>query len=61
LFTLWTILAKYSLVPEWMHAPFDLYYTGLIGNIVMFAIALIAAVLLTDNKRNLKNLTIWNK
>ncbi|HIA90750.1 MAG TPA: sodium:solute symporter [Candidatus Marinimicrobia bacterium] len=61
LFTLWTILAKYSLVPEWMHAPFDLYYTGLIGNIVMFAIALIAAVLLTDNKRNLKNLTVWNK
>jgi SSS family solute:Na+ symporter len=61
IFTLWTILAKYNLVPTWMHVPFDLYYTGLIGNIVMFAMAMIAAVLLTDNKRNLKNLTIWNK
>jgi SSS family solute:Na+ symporter len=38
LFTIWTILSKRGLVPEWLHTPFDLYYTGLIGNIIMFAV-----------------------
>jgi len=60
LFTIWTILAKRGLVPNWLNVPFDLYYTGLIGNIIMFAVAFIAAVLLMDQKKNLKNLTIWN-
>lgn len=60
LFTIWTILAKRGMVPDWMNVPFDLYYTGLIGNIIMFAVAFIAAVLLIDQKKNLKNLTIWN-
>ena len=41
--------------------PFDLYYTGFIGNIVMFAIAVAAAIMLTDKKKNLKNLTIWDQ
>ncbi len=60
LFTLWTILAKRGMVPEWMQVPFDLYYTGLIGNIVMFTIAIVVAVMLTDNRKKLKNLTIWD-
>ncbi len=61
LFTIWTILSKRGLVPEWLHTPFDLYYTGLIGNIIMFAVSFTAAVLLVDQRKNLKNLTIWNQ
>lgn len=52
LFTTWTILSSRGLVPDWLHIPFDLYYTGLIGNIIMFAIAIIAAILLMEKKRN---------
>ncbi|MBT4307579.1 MAG: sodium/solute symporter [Candidatus Marinimicrobia bacterium] len=61
LFTIWTILSKRGLVPEWLHTPFDLYYTGLIGNIIMFAVSFTVAVLLVDQRKNLKNLTIWNQ
>jgi len=60
LFTIWTILAKRGMVPDWMNVPFDLYYTGLIGNIIMFSVAFMVAVFLMDQKKNLKNLTIWD-
>jgi hypothetical protein len=43
-----------------MNVPFDLYYTGLIGNIIMFSVAFMVAVFLMDQKKNLKNLTIWD-
>jgi SSS family solute:Na+ symporter len=51
LFTTWTILSSRGWVPDWMHVPFDLYYTGLIGNIIMFTIAIIVAIILTDKKK----------
>jgi SSS family solute:Na+ symporter len=60
-FTCWTILSSRGIIPNWMQAPFDLYYTGLIGNIVMFAIVTAAAILLTDHRTNLKDLTVWGK
>jgi len=50
LFSAWTILSSRGLVPEWLHVPFDLYYTGLIGNIIMFTVAIIAAILLSEKK-----------
>lgn len=59
IFTGWTILASHELVPTYLQVPFDLYYTGLIGNILMFAIAIIASILLTDHKDMIKNLTVW--
>jgi SSS family solute:Na+ symporter len=34
-FTLWTIASSRSAIDY----PFDLYYTGLLGNIVMFLVA----------------------
>ncbi len=37
-FTAWTVLADKGLLPEVLSVPFDLYYTGLIGNLVMFAV-----------------------
>ncbi len=61
LFTGWTVLAKYELVPAWLRVPFDLYYTGLIGNVVMFAVGFFLGTLLPKRKRDLRNLTVWQQ
>jgi solute:Na+ symporter, SSS family len=60
LFTAWTILAKNGLVPERFSAPFDLYYTGFIGNLVMFVIGYVVATLLPRKDKDLKRLTVWD-
>ena len=39
LFTAWTILSARALVPEAFSFPFDLYYAGFLGNVVMFLVA----------------------
>ena len=62
LFTGWTILAQYHLLPEWLDTPFDLYYTTIIGNVVMLAAVLLAGILLPKKKKmDLTNLTVWDK
>ena len=61
MFSLWTVFAKYNFLPEWLQAPFDLYYTGILGQIVMFAGIFVATILLSDTNNNLKNLTIWTR
>ena len=33
-----------KLLPEALSAPFDLYYTGLIGNVLMFLVGYLAAL-----------------
>lgn len=45
LFTSWTILAKKDLLPEGWDLPFDLYYTAILGNLLMFLVGFFAAVL----------------
>ena len=45
-FTGWTLLANRGLLPDSLSVPFDLYYTGFIGNLVMFAIGYAAGHLL---------------
>lgn len=60
-FSLWTILSGQEVLPDWMNAPFDLYYTGFIGNIIMFAAIFMAASLISKGKRKLTNLTVWTK
>lgn len=42
-FTGWTLLAHHGLLPEALRVPFDLYYTGLIGNLVMFTVGFVLA------------------
>ncbi len=59
LFTGWTILAKNGMLPEAMTVPFDLYYTGIIGNLVMFVVGYVLGRLFFPSNRPLKNLTIW--
>ncbi|MGE4489573.1 MAG: sodium:solute symporter [Kiritimatiellales bacterium] len=41
-FSFWTVLASRGLLPESMTVPFDLYYTSLIGNIIMFVVGYLA-------------------
>ncbi len=43
IFTGWTILTNKGLLPDALSAPFDLYYTGLIGNLLMFAVGYLSA------------------
>lgn len=47
-FTAWSVLASYGQLPAAMHLPFDLYYTGIIGNLLMFVTIAVAARLLPD-------------
>lgn len=42
-FTCWTLLGHHGLLPDALHVPFDLYYTGLIGNLVMFTVGCLLA------------------
>lgn len=58
-FTGWTVLSNKNLLPEQISAPFDLYYTGLIGNLVMFVLVYTLASCVTNKVRNLEGLTIW--
>ena len=60
-FSLWTVLASHGLLPDWLSLPFDLYYTGFIGNIIMFATIFMIASLLSKGKKELKNLTVWTQ
>lgn len=43
-FTFWTLLAKKGLLPDSWTVPFDLYYAGFIGNIIMFVVGYVASV-----------------
>ncbi|MCB9206339.1 MAG: sodium:solute symporter [Ignavibacteriales bacterium] len=63
IFSLWNVLSKQGLLPESLSVPFDLYYTGLIGHIILFATAFVASVLFFGNKekKDLTNLTVWTQ
>lgn len=43
LFTTWTVLTNQGMLPAALSAPFDLYYTGLIGNLILFAVGYLTA------------------
>jgi solute:Na+ symporter, SSS family len=62
-FTLWTVVAKHrpGVLPEALAVPFDLYYTGLIGNVIMFIIGYLGGVLLPAKPRDLTRLTVWDQ
>ncbi len=61
LFTSWTLLSDKEVLPEALRFPFELYYTGLMGNIVMFFVGFAVGALLPAKRRNLKNLTVWQQ
>ena len=63
IFSLWSVLARQGVFPEALNIPFDLYYTGMVGHILMFATAFLAAALIfkKKDKKDLTNLTIWTQ
>ncbi len=46
LFTAWTLLSDRGYLPEAVQVPFDLYYTAIIGNVVMFVVVYSVALIL---------------
>lgn len=60
IFTGWTILSKNSVLPDSLRIPFDLYYTGLVGNIIMLVVTYFVAAKLFKTKKCLAGLTIYD-
>ncbi len=48
-------------VCEWVQTRFDGYYTGVVGHVIMFATAYVAAAVLPKRGRDLTNLTVWTQ
>jgi len=46
---------------QWLNANFEGYYTGIVGNVVMFTVGFLAASILPKRERNLANLTVWTQ
>jgi len=44
-----------------LSVPFDLYYTRIFGNLIMFVVGFLAASLLPKRERDLTNLTVWDQ
>ncbi len=61
LFTGWTIFSSHGLLPKGLSASFDLYYTAILGNLLMFSVGFVASVILKTGSRKLKNLTVWQQ
>jgi len=61
LFTVWSVLSGNNLLPESLTFPFDLYYTSIVGNVIMFIVGFLAAALLPSKFRDLTNLSIWTQ
>lgn len=59
LFTAWTLIPRNRL-PNALNVPFDLYYTGVLGNAVMFSVGSFVSTLLPARRRDLRNLTVWD-
>lgn len=62
-FSVWTVLSKQGVLHDSITAPFDLYYTGMIGHILLFATAFVASVFVfkKKDKKDLTNLTVWTQ
>jgi len=60
-FTSWTILSKNGMMPDSLSVPFDLYYTGFVGNVIMFVLTYLVARFYLKNSNDLTGLTVWTK
>lgn len=46
---------------EWVNEHFETYYTGVVGNILMFLLGFLLTYLLPERPRDLTNLTVWTQ
>ncbi|MEN6384640.1 MAG: sodium/solute symporter [Phycisphaerales bacterium] len=60
IFTAWTVFAERKMLPDWLNVPFDLYYTMMIGNVVMLITTVGAAFVFPRKKPLETGLTVWN-
>jgi solute:Na+ symporter, SSS family len=58
LFSLYRALEGTGIVPA---LPIDGYYTGIVGNVIMFVLGLIVGNVLPGKQKNLDDLTLWTK
>ncbi|MCC6679329.1 MAG: sodium:solute symporter [Phycisphaeraceae bacterium] len=63
LFVTWTLIAKNrpDLLPHFLKVPFDLYYTDIFGNLIMFFVGYCVGALWPDRQRDVTGLTVWDK
>lgn len=59
-FTSWTVLSKNQLLPDSLQVPFDLYYTGFVGNVIMFVVTYFVAAKLYKTQKDLSGLTVYD-
>jgi SSS family solute:Na+ symporter len=59
LFTGWTILSNKGLLSDFLTIPFDLYYTAMIGNLLMFLTGFAAGSFIFKSDANVKEFSIW--
>lgn len=60
IFTAWTILSKKGMLPDSLSVPFDLYYTGFVGNVIMFVITYFVAAKVFPSEKDLAGLTVYD-
>ncbi|HOT50335.1 MAG TPA: hypothetical protein PLI07_05120, partial [Candidatus Hydrogenedentes bacterium] len=65
IFSAFISLAGLGWLPQGMtdalNAHFDSYYTGVVGNAVMFTVGFFLSRVLPRRERNLRNLTVWTQ
>jgi len=61
LFTIWTILAKKELLPDGWGLPFDLYYTAIVGNLLMFIVGFFMARFVFQRQSPVGEFSVWNR
>ncbi len=61
LFTIWTILARKGLLPDGWGLPFDLYYTAIIGNLLMFLTGFFMSRFVFQRQSPVAELSVWGR
>lgn len=60
-FTAWTIASSRGWIAQGWRAPFDAYYTMLLANLLMFAVAYLVASRQPSRRQQLAGLTVWTR
>lgn len=58
-FSLWLALVELKIISPIV--PFETYYGGMMGNLIMFVVGYLAGCVLFKNKRDVTNLTVWTQ
>jgi len=58
-FSVWLSLVELKVIPATV--PFETYYGGMMGHLIMFVVGYLAGCLIFKNKRDLTNLTVWTQ